>query len=134
MGHTKRAHAEASMSETPIQTMDDEQAKPPPINKTRLVFLLLLFLGVMLFGTIYNPGAGRSREQANRVKCQSNLRQIGVALRMDANSHEGALPNSLDEVLANEDIDARSFVCPSIKTPPAEGPTTQAVLTSFAQG
>jgi prepilin-type processing-associated H-X9-DG protein len=36
----------------------------------------------------------RAREQANRIKCASNLRQIGLGIQMYANENKGAFPRT----------------------------------------
>src|SRR5205809_6547016 len=53
-----------------------------------LVVVALLAVAVAIF----TPSLCRSRETANRVKCASNLRQIGQALSLYANDNKGALP------------------------------------------
>ena len=53
-----------------------------------IVLVLCVGLGVLV-GCLSRGG---SRETANRVKCASNLRQIGQALLLYANDHQGAYP------------------------------------------
>ena len=55
----------------------------------------------------------RSDLAANRVKCQSNLRQLGMALDMYSKEHGGKYPDDWDTLLLNEDLTAAVFICPS---------------------
>lgn len=73
------------------------------------------------------------REMADRVKCGSNLRQIGQALTMHADEHGGKYPNDVAEFFGDGfDFYPSALVCPSSNDEPAIGPTTQAVLADFA--
>lgn len=65
------------------------------------------------------PSLCRAREPANRVKCASNLRQIGQAIAVYANSHGGRLPTDLQTLAVDSDLTAAAFVCPSSNDIPA---------------
>ena len=63
--------------------------RPRGLTQIDLVVLLLCVgLGVLV-GCLSRGG---NRETANRIKCASNLRQIGQALLLYANDHGGAYP------------------------------------------
>lgn len=73
------------------------------------------------------PQLGRPRESAQRVKCASNLRQIGQSVQAYASDHRGWLPPSLDLLLLGDYLTPGVVICPSSDDERAEGPTTQAV-------
>ena len=51
--------------------------------------------------------------EANRIKCASNLGQIGQALQVYANENAGRLPDGLRQLMLNEDVTRAVFICPA---------------------
>lgn len=63
--------------------------------------------------SILLPALNRAREQANRIKSASNLKQIGLAAAMYANGHKGQpLPPDLRTMIAEEDLTPQVFTNP----------------------
>ena len=59
-----------------------------------LVELLVVIGIIALLIAILMPVLGRAREQANWIKCLSNLRQIGQAFMMYTNNNKGFFPRA----------------------------------------
>jgi prepilin-type processing-associated H-X9-DG protein len=90
---------------------------------------LALLVGLFFLISPSNPGP---RPTANRVKCQSNMRQIDQALLLYANDHHGQYPPSLEDLLLKGDITSEVFVCPESDDQMATGPTTQAIAANLS--
>jgi prepilin-type N-terminal cleavage/methylation domain-containing protein/prepilin-type processing-associated H-X9-DG protein len=60
-----------------------------------LVELLVVIGIIALLISILLPSLNRARETANRVKCSSNLRQIGTAMQLYANENKGLFPRTI---------------------------------------
>ena len=105
------------------------KAKDPRASRARTGTVLAgVELGIVFLAAIALPGMCGSREASNRVKCASNLRQIGIACLMYANAHEGHFPPSIDVIIREEDMSAECFVCPSSDEDRAMGATTDEVI------
>ena len=60
-----------------------------------LVELMVVMSVIAALIAILLPGLAAARERANRIKCASNLRQIGLAMKMYADEKRGTYPRGL---------------------------------------
>jgi prepilin-type processing-associated H-X9-DG protein len=88
-------------------------------------------IALVLFIAFTLPPLGRSRPAANRVKCMSNLRQIGQGIFLYAMDNRGRFPPDLDALMLTQDLTFEVLVCPSSNDTKATGPTTQAALNAM---
>ena len=89
--------------------------------------LTLGILNVVLWGAYFGlifaimvPTMGMARQTANQVKCASNLKQIGLALRMYSDANGGAFPDTIEQFVADPAAGLTSAVydCPVTPTAP----------------
>ena len=81
---------------------------------------------------VRNPGPWLKyefiKERANRVKCASNMRQIGQAIELYAKKNEGHYPDALPVLVATTDLNPEVFVCPSGNQDKAVGANMEEIL------
>jgi prepilin-type processing-associated H-X9-DG protein len=70
-----------------------------------------------LMASVLLPSLNRAREQANRVKSASNLRQMGQAVQMFANENKGKFPKEIGLLPATQELSADAFVNPRKGSP-----------------
>lgn len=59
-----------------------------------LIELLVVIAIIAILASLLLPALGRSKDKSGDIKCLSNLKQIGVALTIYADEHNGRLPSA----------------------------------------
>jgi prepilin-type processing-associated H-X9-DG protein len=103
-----------------------------PVRRWSGLRYLVWAIGVIVIGgmlvSAMLPSLCRSRETANRVKCGSNLRQIGQAISLYAQTHGGQYPSSLAVLPSLQEIGAEVMICPSSSDERSTGTDTTEVV------
>lgn len=97
------------------------------IKKFTLLELLVVVAIIGILAAMLLPVLGVAREKARRISCAGNLKQLGMAIMMYADDHNGVLPAPLwasdfNEMLNEKYVeDLNAFVCPTAEGPSGHG-------------
>ena len=86
----KVSDSEQAMLFQVSQTMT--QSRCPIRSAVSLVELLVVCAIILFLLALLVPGLGHAKEQARRVQCANNLRQLGIALQCYRDEHDDYIP------------------------------------------
>jgi prepilin-type processing-associated H-X9-DG protein len=114
----------------PLDYFSTERDGPPP-NRRWTWIAPVIFFAILVASMLIPPSRRANPYHGNWGKCLSNIHQIGLAIMLYQNDFGGTYPDTLAQLLQNEQITASVFICPSSNDTSADGPTTQALLADF---
>jgi prepilin-type processing-associated H-X9-DG protein len=72
----------------------------------------MLVAGPAIGAGIAMPAVQKAQQNASRVKCASNMRQIAQAMLLYSNDNQGNYPPDLGTLVTTQDIEPIAFLCP----------------------
>ena len=119
-----------------------DPATPPPLDYCRSdrrpSWLAWVWIGLGLIGGFLYllPRGGVSIDDGNRGANAANLHQIGVAIFLYRHDHGGRAPGTWADLVADEQLNPRTLICPDSgdvpATTPSDPPTTSQAAAALA--
>ncbi len=85
--------------------------RPFPFSRGFTLVELLVVIGIIaLLMSMLLPSLAKARQSAQKAACASNMRQIGIAMNMFANEHDGRLPDIGTDSSAGDPENSPSWI------------------------
>ena len=82
-----------------------------------LIELLVVMAIILILAGLLTPGLFKAKQQAGKVSCANNLKQIGTALQLYAGKNSDNYPSALLALYNDNDIDDYNVLnCPAAVT------------------
>ena len=77
-----------------------------------LIELLVVMAIILILAGLLTPGLFKAKQQAGKVSCANNLKQVGTALEIYAGQNNDTYPAALSSLTPNAMDDIRATTCP----------------------
>ena len=78
-----------------------------------LIELLVVMAIILILAGLLTPGLFKAKQQAGKVSCANNMKQIGTAIELYAGKNNDSYPTSLSALSLDNDIDDNAVIsCP----------------------
>ena len=78
-----------------------------------LIELLVVMAIILILAGLLTPGLFKAKQQAGKVSCANNLKQVGVAMELYASKNSNTYPANLSALSVDGDIDDTAVMsCP----------------------
>jgi prepilin-type N-terminal cleavage/methylation domain-containing protein len=112
------------------------RSQRPRLTGFTLIELLVVISIISILAGLLLPSLSRAKAKASRIKCVSNLKQVGLSFRMWADGNEGRLPwqvpisqggtRTISEAWAHYNLLAIELVTPRVLICPTDRSKTEA--------
>lgn len=93
------------------------KSTPPPAAGFTLIELLVVIGIIAVLVAVVFPALNGSMQSSKKVKCSTNLRQLGAAIFLYAGEHDGFMPvDSAENYAAGKDYPWSKLIAPYIPT------------------
>ena len=100
-----------------------------------LIELLVVMAIILILAGLLTPGLFKAKDQAGKVNCASQLKQIGNAIEIYASQNDNMYPTAIGSLTAAPAVidDTRVMACPVGKTAYAYANTPTNTLPSWTE-